>query len=101
MPRRRTAAEEASIRILRQEAEAERVERLAESLASRDAEVRQVMEGDVNYEPHVLTNWGDQWERTELARINERRPPWRICTRLPTRCYDASLCNRYLPDEHK
>lgn len=59
------------------------------------------MEGEAIYEPHVLHNQADQWEALELARINARRPPWRICTQLPAVAYLAKNCNRYADREQR
>jgi sulfite reductase beta subunit-like hemoprotein len=93
--RRRTPAEEARIRLLAQEAEAERLEREIERRMGEEAEARRLMEGEAIYEPHALCNRDDQWEALELERINRNRPPWRICSMLPDRCYEAARCNRY------
>lgn len=57
------------------------------------------MEGEAVYRPHVLHNQADQWEALELTRINANRPPSRIATRLPARCYDATCCGRYAERE--
>lgn len=95
MSRRRTQAEEARIRLLAQEAEAERLEREIERRMSEEAEARALMQGEIVYEPHALSNRDDQWECLELERINRSRPPWRTCSMLPDRCYEARRCNRY------
>jgi hypothetical protein len=95
LSRRRTQAEEAHLRILKQEADAERLEREIERRMGEEAEARALMEGESIYEPQALTNRDDQWECLELTRINRNRPPWRICTMLPDRCYEARLCGKY------
>ena len=95
MSRRRTPAEQARIRLLTQEAEAERLEREIERRMGEESEARKLMEGEAIYEPHALSNRDDQWECIELSRINRGRPPWRICSMLPDRCYEARRCNHY------
>ncbi len=61
----------------------------------KHAEAREAMEGEAYTQPHALHNQADQWEALELARINEGRPPSMVATRLPNRCYEARVCNRY------
>ena len=68
-----TAAEKARVRLLAQEARAERLLRQVEARA-------------------------DQWEGIALREANAGRPPWRICTNLPLSAYEAKRCNRYMAD---
>jgi len=92
-------AERAHLKVLAEEARCERLERRIERLLDQQADARQAMEGEDVYRPHVLRNQADRWEALELARINAGRKPSRMCSRLPSRCYDAKHCNRYLPED--
>ena len=90
-----TAAEQAHVAVLRQEAEAERRVRLVEARANEIAATRHLMEGDHELPPGRLHNTSDRWESLELRRINEGRPPWRICSMLPDSAYEQKVCARY------
>ena len=93
-----TAAEKARVRLLAQEAKAERLVRMVEHRADEIAEVRDLMAGDHQLPPERLHNTADQWESLALREANAGRPPWRICTNLPLSAYEAKRCNRYMTD---
>ena len=90
-----TAAEQAHVAVLRQEARAERLLRQVEARANEIAATRDLMEGDHQLAPERLHNQADQWESLALREVNEGRPPWRICSALPDRCYEQKSCARY------
>jgi len=92
-----TAAEQAHVAVLRQEARAERLLRQVEARADQIAEVRECMEGaaDHGLPPKRLHNTSDQWEGIALREANAGRPPWRICSVLPASAYEQKVCGRF------
>jgi len=92
-----TAAEKARVRLLAQEAKAERLVRLVEQRADAIAQVRECMEGAADYGlgPERLRNQADQWEGLALREINAGRIPSRVCRCLPASAYEQKVCGRY------
>jgi hypothetical protein len=93
-----TAAEQAHVAVLRQEAKAERLLRQVEARADEIAETRDLMGGDHLLPPERLHNTSDQWEAIALREANAGRTPSRICTALPNSAYEARNLNRYMAD---
>jgi len=53
------------------------------------------MEDGYQLAPERLVDGADQWERLEIARLNEGRPRWRVIRVLPLSAYEARSCARY------